>query len=88
MKVLRDTDWDLIGFQRRCAFKENEPVFLFQHRKFRDVLVLNEAKYIDVMNNIVVFCRAKAKQKVCVSGSNVTSKSDKLVRDLKAKCGL
>lgn len=88
MKVLRNTDWDLIGFQRKCAFKDDQPVFLFQHRKFRDILVLNEAKYVDVMNNIVVFCKASAKQKVCVSGSHVTSKSEKLVRDLRAKCGI
>lgn len=76
MKVLRDTDWKLLGFKQKCDVFNDKPAFLFQHRKFVDVLVLNEAKYIDVANNIVYFLNTNDKEKVRVSAQTKKRISD------------
>jgi len=86
VKVLRNTDWELVGFRAQCDAYNGRPAFLFQHRKFFDVLVLNEAKYVDVMNNFVFFLNAKDKEKVRVSERCKNSVSTNMVRELLSLC--
>lgn len=86
MKILRDTDWKLLGFKEHCDVLDNKPAFLFQHRKFFDVLVLNEAKYVDVANNIVYFLNVKDKEKVRVSAQTRKRVSELPVLDLAKLC--
>lgn len=64
----------------------NKPAFLFQHKDYGDVLVLNGAKYIDVENDKVFFCDANSKEKIYVSRACESHDSESLVADLRARC--
>lgn len=86
MKVLRSKDWKLIGYLASCAFLGSQPAFLFQHKNYEDVLVLNAAKYIDVEHDKVFFFDAKSKEKVYASRSCRDTQSEELVTELRAIC--
>lgn len=88
MKVLRDTEWEPVGFDENFLPSGGRPVFFFQHRKHRDILALNVAKYIDVVNNIVYFFDSSKKEKVCVSANRKKSVSQTSIHGLLQKCGL
>lgn len=86
MKILRSKDWVLLGFLANAAFMGHKPAFLFQHRAYEDVLALNEAKYIDVESNTVLFFDANSKDKIYASRSCETSEALSLVQDLRERC--
>ena len=86
MKILGSKDWVLLGMLAECVTLGNRPAFLFQHKDYEDVLVLNEAKYIDVENNKVFFCDANSKEKIYVSRACECHESESLVADLRARC--
>lgn len=88
MKILRSTEWEPVGFQEEFSFSDHQPVFFFRHRKYEDIVALNVAKYVDVMNNIVYFFNASAKEKVCVSRNTKVDVDHSSVQGLKAKCGV
>lgn len=66
MRIIRDSDWKLVGYRKKDLITK-KPVFLFQHRQYGDILVLNEAKYIMVGQNIVLFFNASQEEKISVS---------------------
>lgn len=86
MKVLRSKEWRLLGYLANCVFLGSQPAFLFQHKDYRDVLVLNEAKYVDVENDKVFFFDAKSKEKIYVSRSSRDDLSESLVTELRQQC--
>jgi hypothetical protein len=86
MKILRSKDWVLLGMVANSFVLGNKPAFLFQHRGYGDVLVLNEAKYIDVENDKVFFFDAESKNKIHVSKSDKDRHSESLVHDLRNRC--
>lgn len=86
MKILRSKDWVLLGMLANSLTLGNKPAFLFQHRDYGDVLVLNEAKYIDVENDKVFFCDANSKEKIYVSRACKSHESESLVQDLRTRC--
>lgn len=86
MKVLRSKDWKLIGYLAHCAFMGSAPAFLFQQKTYGDVLVLNEAKYIDVEHDKVFFFDANSSKKVYASRSCRDTESEQLVSQLRAIC--
>lgn len=88
MKVLRDTEWKPVGFDGNFSPIGGKPVFFFQHKKHGDILALNVAKYIDVVNNIVYFFDSSKKEKVCVSANKRKSVSPNSIQGLLQKCGL
>lgn len=71
MKILKDTDWTPVGYVEWFEPMQ-QPVFLFQHKRFGDVVVLNVAKFINVTADIVYFYDANRN---LVSGS--INKEDK-----------
>lgn len=62
MRILRDTDWNLIGIQGRDGF-------IFKHKLYGDLLLVRKAKFILTKENVVFFCDITAERKVCVSES-------------------
>lgn len=57
MKILRDTEYTPIG--RLDWFEPMQsPVYMFKHKKYGDVVALNEAKFIIVSANIVYYYNA------------------------------
>lgn len=86
MKILRSKDWVLLGFIAESLCLGSKPAFLFQHKAYEDVLVLNEAKYIDVDTNTVFFCDANSPDKIYVSRASENPVSESLVHDLRERC--
>lgn len=64
MKVIRDDEWRLIGFDN--GFKA-EGAFVFEHKRFGDIMILQKVKYIIKELNIVLFFDALAEKVVSVS---------------------
>lgn len=86
MRILRDSEWKLVGF-KKTGFNGAGPSFLFQHRLYEDVLVLNEAKLIVSGPNLVLFFDAKADKKISVSKrreSEIVKKFPSLLEVLEA----
>lgn len=87
MKVLRDKDWEVIDYVDHVKYYNNQPAFIFRHRQYKDILVLNVAKYVDVSRNIVYFFDASAEKKVCVSRNTVkTSEVEALIHRVEHFC--
>lgn len=86
MKVLRSTNWKLLGYLASCTFLGGQPAFLFQHKTYDDVSVLNVAKYVDVEHDKVFFFDAKSKEKVYVSHSDEDALSDELLTEMRHTC--
>lgn len=88
VKILRDTDWEPVGYQGNFQPAGGKPVFFFRHRKHQDIVALNVAKYIDVVNNVVYYFNAQRKVKVSVSESAKEAVSKSNIQGLLNKCGL
>jgi len=74
MKVLRDTDWTPVGW---LPYLEpiKEPVYLFQHKRWPEIVALNVVKFVHVAANEVYFYNANSKE-VSVSRSCHNTSSD------------
>lgn len=66
MRVLRNTEWDPIGWVDIFPGIEG-PAYLFRHKQYGDVVTLKVAKWIDVPHNKVYFYDAEHRE-VSVSG--------------------
>lgn len=64
MKVIRDDEWRLIGFD--TEFK-TDGAFVFEHKKFGDIMILQRVKYVIKNLNVVLFLDALAERMVSVS---------------------
>lgn len=54
MKVLRSLEWEPVAWLERMPTMDG-PVYLFKHRRWRDVMALKVAKYVDVAADVVYF---------------------------------
>ena len=61
MKVLRDTDWTPVGWLPSLE-PMTEPVYLFQHKRWPEIVALNVVKFVDVAANVVYFYNASIKE--------------------------
>lgn len=66
MKILRNTEWEPIGWVRNFPGIEG-PAYLFRHERYGDVVALKVVKWIDVIHDIVYFYDAEHKE-ISVSG--------------------
>lgn len=64
MKVIFDKEWQLIGFDREFR---TDGAFVFEHRKFGDIMILQKVKYVIKELNIVLFLDALADKVISVS---------------------
>ena len=58
MKVLRDLDWEPIGYLTDSEIFQGS-VVLFRNKKWEDITALNVVKYIDTAADIVYFIDAQ-----------------------------
>lgn len=87
MKVLRDTDYELIGFGKSPI--SDDKMFYFKRRKYDDNIIgLKVLKYINVSKNIVLFFNASAREKICVAKDYDRNMIEPLLSALQSKCNL
>ena len=63
MKILRDTDWNLIGIQGQDGF-------IFRHKIYDELLLVKKAKFVLTKEDIVFICDITSQNKLCVSKSS------------------
>lgn len=68
MKVLRSLEWEPVAWIDNMPTMDT-PVYLFKHRRWRDVIALKVAKYVDVTADVVYFYDA-INHEVSVRGKN------------------
>lgn len=73
MKVIRDDEWRLLGFDK--GFKA-DGAFVFEHKKFGDIMILQRVKFIIKELNVVLFFDALADKMISVSNQCRTRVKD------------
>ena len=63
MKILRDSEWSLIGIQGKDGF-------IFRHKIYDEILLVKKAKFVLTKEDIVFFCDITQQNKLCVSKSS------------------
>lgn len=72
MKVLRNTDWELIGWLPSLKGSKY-PVFIFKSLQYEEIQALTEVKFVDVKANQVYFLNAINKEVTARGGEDLNS---------------
>lgn len=72
MKVLRSTDWELIGWLPSLK-GSNYPVFIFRNLNYAEYHALTKVKFVDVKTNTVYFLDASKKKVSARGGEELNS---------------
>lgn len=76
MKILRDVEWSLLGYDDNSKAFNGTPAIYFKHKQYGDVTALKAAKYILTATNEVYFYTVTARGEVSVSKAHKEEDSD------------